>query len=87
MNQPLEVESWIRGSACEPTDKVHDIKELKFNNYSWSEYNDHSKWCTGTRSVCFSDINRMTTQALRGGGAICVDDKQIYADFHDAILK
>jgi deoxyribonuclease-2 len=87
MNQPLEVESWIRGSECKPTDEVHDIKEVEFNNISWSEYNDHSKWAVGTKSVCFSDINRMTTQSSRGGGAICVDDIQIYNDFANAIIS
>jgi deoxyribonuclease-2 len=81
LDEPLYVESWIRGSACKPSETVHDIKEVEFNNISWSEYNDHSKWAVGSRSVCFSDINRMTTQASRGGGAICVADKQIYNDF------
>ncbi len=87
LNQPLEVESWIRGSACKPTASVHDIEAVNFNNHSWSEYNDHSKWAVGTRSVCFSDINRMTTQASRGGGAICVEDEQIYEDFSSAVVK
>ena len=87
LNEPLEVESWIRGSACKPTSTVHDVKEVEFNNQTWTEYADHSKWAVGKRSTCFSDINRMTTQAVRGGGAICVDDGQIYDDFSKAVLK
>ncbi len=87
LDQSLEVESWIRGSACKPTQEVRDIKAVQFNNHSWTEYNDHSKWVVGNRSICFSDINRMTTQATRGGGAICVNDKQIHEDFSEAIIN
>jgi deoxyribonuclease-2 len=34
---------------------------------------DHSKWATSTdgQITCHGDINRMTTQYVRGGGAVC----------------
>jgi len=86
---PLKVESWIRGSACGPecndTYSVEDIKTVSFNNVEWTEYDDHSKWAVGESHICFSDINRMTTQASRGGSAICVDNPAITEQFESAI--
>ena len=77
----LAVESWIRGSACGPacsgTENVLDVQDVSYpGGLSFSEYNDHSKWAVGTNSdwFCASDINRMTTQAARGGAAYCFQD-------------
>jgi deoxyribonuclease II len=75
----LEVESWIRGSAigpsCSGQYQVIDVQAVKFQGFpgfSWSSYDDHSKWATGGGWKCFGDINRMTTQYQRGGGALCM---------------
>jgi deoxyribonuclease-2 len=75
----LQVESWIRGSAigpsCSDTYQVTDVQSVNFQDFSgfsWSSYDDHSKWATGNSWTCFGDINRMTSQYVRGGGAICV---------------
>lgn len=86
--QQLKVESWIRGSACgaycgDP--EVLDVHSVQFNDHSWSEYNDHSKWAVSNSHICFSDINRMTTQASRGGGAVCLEDSQLVQIFEEAI--
>jgi deoxyribonuclease-2 len=74
----LVVESWIRGSAigpsCTGTYEVLDASEVSFNTeFTWSEYNDHSKWASSSDGeiACHGDINRMTTQFTRGGGALC----------------
>lgn len=76
----LYVESWIRGSsigpACTKAYHVTDVKEVHFvniPNFTWSSFDDHSKWATSPDGMwtCFGDINRMTTQFERGGGAIC----------------
>lgn len=84
LQKSIVVESWLRGSEIGPscdTYQVLDIQEVNFGipNFSWSEYDDHSKWAASTDSEinCFGDINRMTTQFERGGGAICFES-QIY---------
>ena len=48
-------------------------KYIQTNVFEWSEYNDHSKWATSTdgKITCHGDINRMTTQFVRGGGGLC----------------
>jgi hypothetical protein len=54
-----------------------DIQGLAFfPDFSWSETQDHSKWgiAVNTSAVCFGDINRMTTQYVRGGGTVCWQD-------------
>lgn len=77
LNVSLAVESWIRGSAegpaCAATE-VLDIQKVRYPGLGdFSEYDDHSKWAVGldTDWFCASDINRMTTQFKRGGGAYC----------------
>jgi hypothetical protein len=74
----LVVESWIRGSACGPScggaEKVLDVSGVSYpGGLTFSEVNDHSKWAVddGGELFCASDINRMTTQYARGGGAYC----------------
>ena len=73
----LVVESWIRGSAIGPSCTqypVLDASEISFSSdFTWSEYEDHSKWASSPDAsiACHGDINRMTTQYARGGGALC----------------
>lgn len=82
LKKDLLVESWIRGSAigpsCSSSFTVTDVLEVDFNsNMTWSEIDDHSKWATSIDGIysCFGDINRMTTQYVRGGGAFCYKSK------------
>ncbi len=88
LQEPLKVESWIRGSECGAycgSPQVLDIDKVNINDNIWSEYDDHSKWAVSDNHICFSDINRMTTQASRGGGAICVEDPILVKTFNDAV--
>ena len=90
MHESLQVESWLRGSECGSYCKdpsVVDIKSVQFNDYNWSEYHDHSKWAIGESVICFADINRMTTQASRGGGAICVHEPEIVSIFNKSVME
>ena len=44
------------------------------SNVTWTEGDDHAKWAVmldGSSNLCVGDINRMTTQRKRGGGAVC----------------
>jgi len=76
----LLVESWIRGSAegpsCNGATTVNDVQSLSYpGGLAFTEYDDHSKWAISIDATlfCASDINRMTTQFERGGGAYCFE--------------
>uniref|UniRef100_A0A6C0HFX0 Uncharacterized protein n=1 Tax=viral metagenome TaxID=1070528 RepID=A0A6C0HFX0_9ZZZZ len=97
----LLVETWIRGKAEGPSCPLSDyntldIHQLSFvvgssidSRDSWPETQDHSKWAiTETKNiVCMGDINRMTTQYLRGGGTACFSDPVLHAILKAAIIK
>ena len=83
----LYVESWIRGSQepayCPSSGfDVLDVSGVDFSSSGggsygvWSETKDHSKWAVSldNSTVCFGDINRMSTQYGRGGGTVCYED-------------
>lgn len=92
----LYVESWIHGNAigpvCTPYQTL-DIMNLDYMGSSFSEYNDHSKWAIGSAEkdggslVCMGDINRMTTQFVRGGGALCWSDSVLWGFLHSSIVQ
>ena len=86
----IYVESWIRGSQepayCPSSGAdVLDISGVDFSSSGggsygvWSETKDHSKWAVSSdnNTVCFGDINRMSTQYARGGGTVCYKDSVI----------
>ncbi len=88
--EPLRVESWMRGDECGPMCgkySVVDIKSVEFIGNTWQEHQDHSKWAVGSRHVCFGDINRMKSQAARGGGAVCVDDSHLWEIMNGAAVS
>jgi len=75
-NSNLVVESWIRGDKegpyCNSTNQVLDVESVQYtDDISFSEWDDHSKWALGNDFFCISDINRMTTQYVRGGSSFC----------------
>jgi deoxyribonuclease-2 len=91
LESDLWVESWIRGSAEGPSCptggyETLDIQYVDFgSDYSWTETNDHSKWAVAVNisQVCMGDINRMTTQYVRGGGTVCIKDATLF----DTLMK
>jgi deoxyribonuclease-2 len=95
LGSDLLVESWLHSDAegpdCQPTYKfnVGDVESLQYpGGVGFSNWNDHSKWAiTGDGSgwVCFSDINRATSQYQRGGGATCLKDTNLQAMLQTAI--
>ena len=95
----LRVESWQNGpidlkmpTFCPPkyAYAVQNISEIVMaDGTSWRETQDHSKWGVSTkagRTACVGDINRQTSQAKRGGGAVCFTDDDHWAAF-DGIVK
>ena len=66
---------------------------------SWTGTQDHSKWAIARPSdeygidknkmdstmVCVGDNNRMCSQENRGGGAICIEDFDLWKAFNSTI--
>ena len=102
-NHIWKVETWIRGHHIleEPlielpltnnnnnNNKIVDIKSLQFENISWTEKQDHSKWATTPSCAYYwiGDLNRMTSQYKRGGGGFICLDPTIASAFHKLIKK
>ena len=92
LKESLFTETWIRGSAvgpsCSGNYRVNDISllVLPFND-TYKDTQDHSKWAVGPRSVCVADINRMTTQLKRGGGAFCFYNPNLANTLNKTILS
>jgi deoxyribonuclease-2 len=101
LKEDFYVESWIRGSAvgnvCKPY-KVLDVAELHVDapanengdGWNWLESQDHAKWGVGLSATkkwfCVGDINRMTTQEKRGGGALCFQDAVVWGKMSGAVV-
>ena len=92
----MYAETWIRGSACGPACppkykySTLDVQALSFTpEFTWGETNDHSKWAIAVAApiVCIADINRMTTQYPRGGGAACMEQPLLWAQINAAITQ
>jgi len=95
----LYVETWIRGSAegsyCKPKYKyeVMDVETMvaqsSDGNITWTEGQDHAKWAVmldGSSNLCVGDINRMTTQRNRGGGAVCFSSAGLNNALYNSIV-
>jgi len=91
----LSVETWRRGSAiplaCHNHQTVLDVQNvhvLQSNAYHYTK--DHSKFAVsavGTLPfVCIGDINRMTTQYKRGGGAVCMNDFFVWTAYKNIVV-
>ncbi|XP_053212836.1 deoxyribonuclease-2-beta-like [Panonychus citri] len=95
----LLAETWRRGaggplpSECQLTYQVVNIDEITIN-YSdksavWSYMEDHSKWAISGQStnpyICIGDINRMASQAKRGGGLVCMKNQRVWKALRGSI--
>ncbi|CAD6191173.1 unnamed protein product [Caenorhabditis auriculariae] len=83
----LIVESWRRGSeiplACKLTYHANDALSIKVGSTGVFSYTkDHSKMAHSTDMtkpwVCIGDINRMTSQYVRGGGTECISSSFLW---------
>eukprot|EP01016_Furgasonia_blochmanni_P054909 TRINITY_DN9102_c0_g1_i1.p1 TRINITY_DN9102_c0_g1~~TRINITY_DN9102_c0_g1_i1.p1 ORF type:complete len:361 (-),score=66.85 TRINITY_DN9102_c0_g1_i1:276-1358(-) len=92
---PMLAETWGRpymASMCPPAapHPSRNIISLKFNEeYSWERTQDHSKWGISDDPsqpwICFSDLNRMATQNVRGGSAMCIKHPYMHQAFKKMI--
>ena len=92
------VETWLRGEEigpyCPPSSpfRVVDAKTLSVvdgtQNRTWTESQDHAKWAVALDSsyvVCVGDINRMTSQRKRGGGAVCFSNRNLCYSLYNTV--
>ena len=85
-------------SNCSVKYKVENIDMINLyfgngnfvNNNDWSYTEDHSKWSVADNTnskyfTCIGDINRMKSQFKRGGGTVCVEQKQLWNTFKKSV--
>lgn len=93
IDDSIYVQSWLQGQQLGPYcpttgETVEDIQSVDFGDgFTWDNSVDHSKWGvsnSGT-TVCFGDINRVVTQATRGGGAVCTSQPNYSTGFASAV--
>uniref|UniRef100_A0A0N5C9F8 Deoxyribonuclease II n=1 Tax=Strongyloides papillosus TaxID=174720 RepID=A0A0N5C9F8_STREA len=86
----LAVETWRRGDLipldCSTSYKVADIQTLSVVSSPVFKYTkDHSKVAISedisNPYVCIGDINRMTSQYVRGGGTTCIKNQYIWNQY------
>lgn len=76
-------------NSAHPKQVPYDIYQVDLvkmpNGDTWTNTNDHSKYCVATQSsslaTCVGDINRMCSQERRGGGALCLEDEGQHTAF------
>lgn len=85
------VESWRRGSAiplaCSKAYHANDALSIKVGSTQEFSYTkDHSKMARSTDTtkpfLCIGDINRMTSQYVRGGGTLCTNSNFLWQAFN-----
>lgn len=101
LSSSLSVESWQHGDypegpACQPAVSYNtvDIQTLNYGipsgsvSTEFSIMDDHSKWAiAASPTVCFGDINRVTTQYERNGAAMCIEDALLHKSLQLAIVS
>lgn len=95
LGDDMKAETWLRDpklpSYCGKPYQVLNVATLEdtTDSISFDETQDHSKWAvTSSRSVtCIGDINRMSSQAGRGGGTVCLDNTSVHSQFAGLIAS
>ena len=83
-------ETWIRGHLIknENENNIKDIKTINYDNITYNEKQDHSKWgVSDDKYYWVGDLNRMTSQFKRGGGGFICSNKDIAKELNKLILK
>lgn len=90
----FNVQSWGKpymDSYCTPDynyDAINVEKEQVGSTW-WLGSDDHSKWGVSRSGTitCIGDINRMTSQAARGGGTLCFDNSDLHSLFKSIVIE
>ncbi|XP_013384597.1 plancitoxin-1 [Lingula anatina] len=89
----LYTETWQNGpgktpSYCKGPFHVENIQSISFpkTEIAFKETKDHSKWAVTVKSTqgdwtCIGDINRQEGQLHRGGGTVCMNNRQVWKSF------
>lgn len=98
--QAFNWETWRRTPAmdsyCTPTYKYDSMNVAYISmgaddGETWHYTKDHAKWGASVDSsagiVCIGDINRMSSQAQRGGGTACLTSTDLYGTMAPLISK
>jgi len=80
-----------RGETTYPFDSI-DVLTVAFGSYVYQLSGNHAKWAVTesgapVQQVCFGDTNRMSSQRLRGGGAVCFAQSTLYQTLSAAVTK
>uniref|UniRef100_A0A914KG89 Deoxyribonuclease II n=1 Tax=Meloidogyne incognita TaxID=6306 RepID=A0A914KG89_MELIC len=87
-------ETWLVGpgdlpSDCDTNFKIHNIQSIQFSKpfdaIKFDNTKDHSKWAVSQEIICIGDINRQKSQSKRGGGTVCMKNKNIAKIYFSAI--
>jgi deoxyribonuclease-2 len=79
----LQVMSWIHGTmdgTVQNGTVTTDIANVTYPfGVSYTEWDNHAKWAIGAEPfVCVGDLNRVETQKVRGGAAMCWKDGELW---------
>jgi len=91
LKQSLFVETWQNGqgdlpSSCKGAYHVNNIKEVQVSkSVDFMNSKDHSKWAVSVGKssdwICIGGINRQHGQISRGGGTMCMQNKNVWETF------
>jgi deoxyribonuclease-2 len=79
----LQVISWIHGTMDGTVTNgttTTDIAQITYSfGVTYTEWENHAKWAIGqVPLVCVGDLNRVETQKVRSGAALCWKDPELW---------
>ncbi|EFP09321.1 CRE-CRN-7 protein [Caenorhabditis remanei] len=93
----LTYRSWLNGSGddlhttCTDSSQTHDVTEMRVTGLNFASSKDHSKWAVSNSQtnpiVCFGDMNRQKSQLKRGGGAVCIQNRNLWQIYHSSVIQ
>ncbi|XP_035224221.1 deoxyribonuclease-2-like [Stegodyphus dumicola] len=67
------------------------VDKKKTKNILFKSTEDHSKWAASAANdkswICVGDMNRMASQAKRGGGALCFESAPVWNAYRSAVSE
>ena len=86
----LQVMSWIHGTmdgTIQNGTVTTDISNVTYSfGESYTEWANHAKWAIGAAPlVCVGDLNRVETQKVRSGAALCWKDVELWTAWNATV--
>lgn len=80
------VETWKRGSKIKKcSTNMLDVETLVYEQTTFKDSQDHSKWAACEEFCFIGDLNRMESQSKRGGGGILIRDQKMARAFQGLV--